>query len=169
MYGLPGFKLLFMGGEFAQSEEWDHDGSLDWNLLEYAEHAGIMSLVGDLGRVYSTTPALQGGSEGFRWVIGDDRDHSVYAFLRGTEAERPVLLVMNATPVLRDDYRVGVPVAGHWQELVNTDAGVYGGSGSGNDGGQETETWGAHGFEHSLVLRLPPLSVVMLTPAETSR
>ena len=170
MYTLPGYKLLFMGAEFAQSGEWSHDGSLEWDLLADRQHGGMQLLVNDLGHRYSTIPALQtADAAGFQWVVGDDRANSVFAFLRGVADQRPVLIVLNATPVSRDAYRVGVPLAGHWEELLNSDAEVYGGSGVGNQGGRWTEVVGAHGFAQSLVLTLPPLGAIALVPTESDR
>jgi 1,4-alpha-glucan branching enzyme len=157
----PGKKLLFMGGEFAQRREWTHEGELDWGLLAQPAHAGVMRLVSDLNRLYRQEPALHRGDftlEGFEWIAFDDADNSVLAFLRLAEACAPLLVVCNLTPVPREGYRLGVPLAGHWQEVLNTDASLYGGSGLGNPGGVQTDSAPWHGRPHSLQLRLPPLA-----------
>ncbi len=168
MWGHPGKKLLFMGCEFGQWREWEHDRELDWCLLEDADHAGVQRLVRDLNRLYRQSPPLyeqDSQPEGFRWVVGDDYRNSVYAWLRWSREGRPVLLVANFTPVVRRDYRVGVPLAGGWQEVLNTDSSDYCGSGLGNSGLLRGEAVPAHGLEHSLVLALPPLAVLVLEPA----
>jgi len=167
MWGHPGKKLLFMGGEFAQWREWNHDASLDWHLLGDASHRGVQNLVRDLNRLYRATPALHRRdcrADGFRWVAGDDVEQSVFAFLRRGEArDAPVLVVSNLTPVPRHAYRVGVPAGGRWRETLNTDAAVYGGSNVGNAGGVEARPVAAHGFDQSVALTLPPLATVFLT------
>ena len=166
MWAHPGKKLLFMGGEFAQWHEWSHDGELDWALLGFPNHVGIQHLVRDLNRTYASEPACHQRdtvSTGFRWVIGDDRDNSVFAFLRFGAAEAAPLLVMcNFAPVLRTGYRIGVPRPGYWQELVNTDAAVYGGTNMGNAGGVATTPVQQHGEAQSLELTLPPLATLYL-------
>jgi 1,4-alpha-glucan branching enzyme len=166
MWSHPGKKLLFMGGEIAQQREWNHDGEIDWFLLDNPYHAGIQRLVRDLNRVYRSEPALHrrdASAEGFRWIIGDDRANSVFAFLRQGEAgDPPVLVVCNMTPALRDHYRIGVPRAGWWREIANTDSRFYGGSDVGNDGGRSTTAETAHGEPQSLELTLPPLATIML-------
>jgi 1,4-alpha-glucan branching enzyme len=167
MWGHPGKKLLFMGGEFAQQHEWNHDQSLDWHLLDTPRHRGVQLLVRDLNRFYSAEPslhALDHRSEGFRWIIGDDRAQSVFAFLRLDEDGAPVLVVSNFTPVPRSGYRVGVPNGGTWREMINSDATDYGGSGIGNSGAVEAEAVAAHGEPSSLLLTLPPLATIMLRP-----
>jgi len=166
MWSHPGKKLLFMGGEIAQEREWNHDGEIDWFLLDDPYHAGIQRLVRDLNRVYRSEPALHrrdASAEGFRWIIGDDRANSVFAFLRQGEAgDPPVMVVCNMTPAPRDHYRIGVPRAGWWREIANTDSRFYGGSDLGNDGGRSTTAEAAHGEPQSLELTLPPLSTIML-------
>ncbi|MGE3158557.1 MAG: 1,4-alpha-glucan branching protein GlgB [Xanthobacteraceae bacterium] len=166
MWGHPGKKLLFMGGEIAQWREWDHDAEIDWHLLGDNDHAGIQRLVRDLNRVYRAEPALHAcdtEGRGFRWVIGDDRVNSVFAFLRFGEAQSsPVLVVCNMTPIPHRHYRVGVPTAGRWHEIANTDSSFYGGSNVGNEGAVQTVELFAHGEQHSLDLTLPPLATVML-------
>ncbi len=173
MWGHPGKKLLFMGGEIAQWREWNHDASLDWDLLDQPRHRGLQSVVRDLNALYSRAGALHqrdSVSTGFRWVIGDDADNSVFAFLRqGNDEAKVVLVVSNMTPVPRPSYRIGVPRPGYWRELLNTDASVYGGSNMGNGGGLETVPHQMHGEAQSLDLILPPLSTLFLSPAGGSR
>jgi 1,4-alpha-glucan branching enzyme len=170
MYAHPGKKLLFMGGEFAQWAEWDHDRSLDWHLLEQPEHAAVQRLVADIGRVYSETAALwqvDGSSEGFRWIDAGNVDQSVLSFVRMDGQGRPGLAcVANFSPAVYHGFRVGLPVEGAWREVINTDAVDYGGSGQGNMGKVETEPTSWHGFDHSASLTVPPLGVVWLAPGE---
>jgi 1,4-alpha-glucan branching enzyme len=171
MYGHPGKKLLFMGGEFGQTREWSHDRSLDWHLLDAGPfHLGLQRLVRDLNGVYRRERALHEVDfepAGFEWVDSNDWQSSVVAFLRRARDPGDVVLVVsNFTPVVRSDYRVGVPRPGRWRELVNTDADAYGGSGQGNAGGAWAEPKAWHGRPHSLSLTLPPLSTVILKPAE---
>jgi 1,4-alpha-glucan branching enzyme len=170
MYGQPGKKLLFMGGEFGQTREWNHDASLDWHLLHAGPyHAGLQRLVRDLNHVYRAEPALfQRDFEpaGFEWIDLTDADHSTISFLRrGHDPENVVVVVCNFTPVPRLGYRVGVPRGGYYRELLNTDATPYGGSGLGNLGGVEAQAQPWHGRPVSLVLDLPPLGVLFLKPA----
>ncbi len=164
MWGHPGKKLLFMGGEFAQWGEWNHEHSLDWHLLEQESHKGVQRLVRDLNRLYRETPALHerdAKPEGFRWIDGDNRDESVFSWVRyGHEGADPVLVVVNFTPVMRTDYRIGVPHSGHWDEILNSDAAIYGGSDAGNPGGREADHVTQHGCPWSLELTLPPLAAV---------
>ncbi|GLK67372.1 1,4-alpha-glucan branching protein GlgB [Hansschlegelia plantiphila] len=168
MWSHPGKKLLFMGCEVAQFREWNHDDQVDWAALDDPNHAGVQRLVRDLNRIYASERSLHARDcepAGFRWVIGDDRTNSVFAFLRQGEAgDPPVLVVANMTPVPRHGYRIGVPVAGHWSEILNTDAGIYGGSNVGNGGGLPTIDVAGHGEAQSLDLTLPPLGVVALRP-----
>ncbi|KPF67606.1 glycogen branching protein [Bosea sp. AAP35] len=170
MWMHPGKKLLFMGGEIAQRREWNHDGEIDWDLLQEPLHRGIQALVGDLNRIYSAWPALHVGdgvADGFRWIVSDDRDHSVFAFLRIAPGEKPVLIVANMTPVPRWNYHVGVPHGGTWREIFNSDAGVYGGSDVGN-GGQAQARPEPCGDEPSCIeIVLPPLSVLVFVPGES--
>ncbi|MGC9269653.1 1,4-alpha-glucan branching protein GlgB [Acidiphilium sp.] len=165
MWTQPGKKLLFMGQEFGQSGEWNHDSELAWAELGAPAHAGVRSLISDLNRLYRSQPALSAtdfNPEGFRWVIGDDRAQSVLAWIRQTGDDSQTILVLcNFTPVPRDHYRIGVPSAGRWIEMLNTDSGLYGGSDMGNLGGLVTEAIGAHGMRQSLVVTLPPLGVLM--------
>ena len=165
MWAHPGKKLLFMGCEFGQWREWNHDQQLDWYLLQYPEHRGVQKLVSDLNQLYREEPALHEQDDvpqGFQWLIGDDATNSVYAWLRWSKAGKPVLVVANFTPVPREAYRVGVPEAGTWHEIINSDAGVYSGSNYGNGGGVSTDPQPSHGQEVSLALNLPPLGVLIL-------
>ncbi|MBN8915311.1 MAG: 1,4-alpha-glucan branching protein GlgB [Rhizobiales bacterium] len=164
MWTHPGKKLLFMGGEIGQEREWSHDREIDWFLLDDPAHRGIQSLVRDLNRLYRELPALHAlddRPEGFRWIVGDDRENSVLAFLRLAPDAAPVLAVINLTPVPRQGYRIGVPAAGRWREVLNSDAPLYGGSGMGNYGSVETREEPAHGEGQSLDLTLPPLSTLL--------
>ena len=161
-----------MGGEFAQEREWDHDSSLDWHLLDDERHAGIQRWVGDLNALYRREPSLHeldADAAGIEWIEANDAEFSVVAFLRrgGTLGARPVLFVANFTPVVRQHYDIGVPVAGRWVELLNSDAESYGGSGVGNLGGVVAEPPGWHSRPFSLDLTLPPLACVYLAPEGT--
>jgi len=166
MYGHPGKKLLFMGGEFGQWREWVHDESLEWHALQYPLQQGVRRWVGDLNHLYRTERALYEldfGSEGFEWVDFHDWEGSTISFLRkGKSKEDLILVVCNFTPVPRQNYRVGVPRGGWWKEALNSDARIYGGSGQGNLGGVEAAPVPAHGRYHSLSLILPPLGVLFL-------
>jgi 1,4-alpha-glucan branching enzyme len=166
MFSQPGKKLLFMGSEFAQWQEWQHDEGLDWHLAQYDRHRGVQRLVADLNALYAREPALHQldcEPSGFQWIDANDSLRSVLTYLRrGRESEDVVLVACNFTPVPRHNYRVGVPHGGAWRELINSDAAVYGGSGQGNFGGVEAVPVGYQGQPYSLVLTLPPLSVVML-------
>jgi 1,4-alpha-glucan branching enzyme len=165
MWGHPGKKLLFMGGDIAQRSEWQHEGSVEWRLLQYPEHEGMRRWVADLNRAHVAEAALHERDfepAGFEWVIADDVDNSVVAFLRKSGDGRSVLVVCNFTPVLRERYRVGVPRHGHWREILNSDAQHYGGNGIGNYGGVDTVPVSAQGRHHSITLALPPLGVLYL-------
>ncbi|MEB2327354.1 MAG: 1,4-alpha-glucan branching protein GlgB [Pseudomonas sp.] len=167
MWTHPGKKLLFMGSEFGQWREWNHDRELDWFLLEEPDHRGAQHLVRDLNRLYRAEPALHqfdSDPRGFQWLIGDDRGNSVLAWLRRDAEGRSLLVIGNFTPVVRESYRVGVPQEGRWQEIFNSDAACYGGSNVGNGGGILAEATPAHGEQHSLQLTLPPLGVIILRP-----
>jgi len=167
MFCHPGKKLLFMGAELAQGREWDHDGSLDWHLLNEPSHSGVQALVRDLNRVYRATPALYEvdfQARGFEWIDLHDRDNSVLSWVRRAADGRFVVCVVNFTPVVRDNYRLGVPAAGRYAELLNTDALQYGGSGLGNPGELTSDTIAAHGRDASLRLKLPPLATLILSP-----
>ncbi|MEQ8718313.1 MAG: 1,4-alpha-glucan branching protein GlgB [Acidimicrobiales bacterium] len=164
----PGKKLLFMGGELATTSEWNHESVLDWSLHDTAGHEGIRRWVADLNALYASEPALHVKDcdpSGFAWVEGNDAVNSVVAWLRlGDEGDRPVLVVMNLTPAVRENYRLGVPVDGLWVELANSDAEVYGGSGVGNFGGVEALPVDSHGRFQSVLLTLPPLATLILAP-----
>jgi len=167
MYAQPAKKLLFMGGEFAQRSEWAHDGSLDWDLLEYPSHAGVQRWLSDLNRFYRAEPALHEFDcepTGFEWIDCGDAESSVLSLIRkGKSTPTVVLAVCNFTPVPRAGYRIGAPRGGFWREALNSDATTYGGSGVGNLGGVETEATPLHGRPCSLTVTLPPLSVVFFT------
>jgi 1,4-alpha-glucan branching enzyme len=162
---LPGKKLLFMGDELGVWGEWNHESQLDWPLAGHPAHDGIARWVADLNGAYRSHPALHVGDcepWGFRWIVGDDRDASVLVYARlGHASDRPVVVVANFTPVVRDGYRIGVPRNGFWREVLNSDAASYGGSGVGNRGGMEAETVACRGHECSLVVTAPPLAVVV--------
>ena len=164
----PGKKLLFMGAELGQWREWSHDRALDWDLLADPRHRGVQKWVEDINRLYRERPALHEHDcdpRGFQWIDANDSDHSVASFLRhGHAPEEVVLAVFNFTPVPRHGYRVGVPAGSFWEELANSDATDYGGSGLGNLGGVEAESVGSHGRPWSLALTLPPLAALFLAP-----
>ena len=166
MYAQPGKKLLFMGVELGQWSEWNHESSLEWHLLNYPEHESLRRWLDELNWFYQREPALHQldlDPSGFEWVDANDADNSVLSFLRrGHHAADPLLVVCNFTPVPRHNYRVGVPRGGVWQEMLNSDAGEYGGSGMGNLGGVEASPVPLHGRYYSLTLTLPPLSVLFL-------
>jgi len=168
MWGHPGKKLLFMGGEFGQWREWNHDASLDWHLCDYPLHAGAQRWVRDLNRYYVQTAPLyvqDFDAAGFEWVDCGDAANSVIAFLRkAPEAESATLVVCNFTPVPRPAYRLGVPRAGRWREALNSDAAIYGGSGMGNGGYIDAHQEPAHGRRCSLSLTVPPLAALFLEP-----
>jgi 1,4-alpha-glucan branching enzyme len=165
MFATPGKKLLFMGGEFGQEREWDHGTSLDWHVLDHAAHAGLQRWVADVAQLYRDEPALHEldcRPEGFEWVDASDWEQSIVAFLRRAHSGETVLVMCNFTPVPRHNYRIGVPFAGYWREIANSDAEVYGGSGQGNYGGLHTTPAPSHGRPASLNLTLPPLGAVVL-------
>jgi len=165
MFCHPGKKLLFMGSELAQRREWDHDGSLDWHLLEHPPHAGIQNLVRDLNRLYRETPALYQvdfSPDGFEWIDREDRDSSVFSWLRRDHDGNIVVCVTNFTPVIRYDYRIGVPSAGVYTESINTDSSEYGGSNHGNAGSIDAENCESNGRPYSLKLTVPPLATLIL-------
>jgi 1,4-alpha-glucan branching enzyme len=168
MWAHPGKKLLFMGGELAEWEEWNYDGSLHWSLLEYAEHHGVQSLVRDLNRVYRSEPALYEvdfDSSGFQWLEPNDAANNVLAFARiDASGERQLVCLLNLSPVPRYGYRVGMPRCCTWREVLNTDATFYGGSGVGNLGAVEAEPLAWHDQPFSAEVTLPPLGAVWLVP-----
>lgn len=169
LYGHPGKKVLFMGGEFGQWWEWNHDASLQWHLCQYEPHLAMQRYVRDLNRLYREEVALHQvdfDSSGFQWIDFGDAEQSMVAFVRrAKDASRFVVCVCNFTPVPRHGYRIGVPVAGSYRELLNSDAAVYGGSNIGNLGEVHAEATPSHGLPFSLSLTLPPLGVLFLKPA----
>jgi 1,4-alpha-glucan branching enzyme len=166
MWAHPGKKLLFMGQEFGQHREWNFDQSLDWHITGYWPHAGLKTFVRDLNRAYRNTPALHARDcepEGFQWIVSDDAEQSVFAWLRlGGPDDAPVAVVSNFTPVPRGNYRIGLPHAGRWREILNSDAGVYGGSGLGNLGEVTGDPVPSHGFPASGGVLVPPLATIYL-------
>jgi 1,4-alpha-glucan branching enzyme len=168
MWGHPGKKLLFMGSDFGQGDEWSEARSLDWHLLQYPWQAGLHRLVGDLNRLYRNQPALHQVDTawtGFEWLVAQDNENSVFASLRRAADPADVVLVAcNFTPVPRHDYAIGVPVGGPWRELLNTDAEIYGGSNLGNAGQVWASDESTHGRAHTLRLTLPPLGALYLKP-----
>ncbi len=164
LYAHPGKKLIFMGGEFGQWKEWNHEHSLDWHLLGEPAHRGLQLWVQDLNRVYRSEPALYQQdfqSEGFEWIDFHDWEKSIVSFIRkGLNPSDTILVACNFTPVVRTNYRIGVPVSGFWREVLNSDGECYGGSGTGNCGGAESVAVEAHGRPHSISLTLPPLAVL---------
>jgi 1,4-alpha-glucan branching enzyme len=169
MWAHPGKKLLFMGQEFGQDREWSHERSLDWHLLEDAGHGGLQALVRDLNHVYRDQPALwerDDDHEAFGWLEANDADANVLAFVRwGDGDSKPVVVIANLSPVPRENYRVGLPRSGAWTEVLNSDAGVYGGANVGNMGGVEADAQPWHNQQFSAAVTLPPLGVVWLVPA----
>jgi 1,4-alpha-glucan branching enzyme len=167
-YAQPGKKLVFMGGEFGQWSEWNHEQSLDWHLTEHTPHQGVQNWVHDLNRFYRQQSALHQldlDAGGFQWVDGSDADQSVLSFLRrGRAADDVALVVCNFTPVPRHGYRLGVPFPGTWRESLNSDAPIYGGSGLGNLGGVEADFIPSHGQPASATFTLPPLGIVFFQP-----
>jgi len=165
MWTHPGKKLMFMGGEFAQGREWNHDAGLDWHSLETHWHAGVQRLVRDLNRLYRAAPALHQRdceAEGFAWIEANDADHSILAFeRRGKPGAPPVVVVSNFTPNPHPGYRVGVPAPGFYAERLNTDAEIYGGSGMGNLGGVHAEPVACQNRPQSIVVTVPPMATVV--------
>jgi len=172
MWAHPGKKLLFMGGEFGQRREWTHDDALEWWVLDQPEHAGVKRWVADLNAFYRASPALYEvdfDRAGFEWIDNNDAEASVLSFLRKSRAGTPLIVVCNFTPLPRHNYIVGAPHGGFWRERLNSDAGIYGGSGIGNLGGVEAAPVSAQGRSHSLALTLPPLALLFLEPAPAYR
>ncbi len=168
MFMHPGKKLLFMGGEFGQEHEWNHDASLDWHLTNEPFNAGVQNLIRDLNFLYRDSPAAHEGDgdpAGFAWIDCTDSQNSVVSFLRySAQHDDFVVVICNFTPVVRHGYRVGVPRGGHYREALNTDSGHYGGGDVGNGGGLDAEAQPMHGFEHSVAPTLPPLATLVLVP-----
>ena len=163
MWGYPGKKLLFMGQEFAQSREWNYEKELDWHLTHSRFHGGMQRLVKDLNGIYRSKPALHARDcegDGFEWLIADDKENSVFAWLRKAPGENPVVVISNLTPVMRDFYEVPLPAEGIWREIFNSDADVYGGSGKGNGGACQARMTVSGKIAAALVL--PPLATIML-------
>jgi 1,4-alpha-glucan branching enzyme len=171
MYAQPGKKLLFMGDEIAQWHEWNHDGSIEWDLLQQPAHEGIRRWLEDLNRLYRETPALHEldfEPSGFSWLDPNDSENSVLSFIRRAKDSNDVIVaVFNATPVPRFNYRLGVPYLGAWHEVLNSDAEIYGGSGVGNYGQVETTPVPWHEQPRSLKLTLPPLGALFFRFAGT--
>jgi 1,4-alpha-glucan branching enzyme len=166
MWGQPGKKLLFMGAEMAMWDEWNHDRALPWELLDAPMHGGVAHFVEDLGRVYADTPALWAADHdpsGFAWIDASDVEASVFAWIRRGGGDTCVV-VLNLTPIPRNDYRLGLPSAGRWVEALNSDSEHYGGSNLGNLGGVVGTDHPSHGQPASAVLTLPPLSGLILRP-----
>jgi 1,4-alpha-glucan branching enzyme len=165
MFTQPAKKLLFMGDEFGQWAEWQHDSSLEWHVLQFGFHHGAQRWVRDLNAFYRNEPALYETDfipDGWRWIDADDSDNSVLTFMRlRKDQTAPIVIACNFTPVPRLGYRVGVPHAGYWRELLNSNAAIYGGTDQGNHGGMMSDPIACHGHENSLLLDLPPLGMVV--------
>jgi 1,4-alpha-glucan branching enzyme len=166
MFGHPGKKLMFMGGEIGQWHEWNHDSSIDWHLLDGPLHAGLQRFVADLNRLYRSESALYEVDfepHGFEWIDCNDHESSVISLIRrGHDQDDWVVAVLNWTPVVRRGYRIGVPSAGYYRELLNSDAALYGGSNIGNGGGLDADAVPSHAHPYSLNLTLPPLGGLVL-------
>ena len=163
MFAQPGKKLIFMGGEFGQWQEWNHDSSLSWDLLQFPRHNDLRLLVGDLNHLYRSEPALhdsENAPESFEWIDARDNENNILSFLRKDKSGNAVAVICNFSPVPRPNYRIGISGGGCWRELLNTDAKVYGGSGQGNFGGVEASPAPLHGRSHSLTINVPPLGAV---------
>jgi len=164
-YAQPGKKLLFMGSEFGQWEEWQHDRSPQWDLLSSASHEGVQKWVRDLNLAYHSEPALHEmdfDTHGFEWINANDSEQSVLSFIRKGRSTQTVAVVCNFTPEVRRDYRIGVDTGGFWREVLNSDSTDYGGSGQGNLGGVNAAPVPSHGRRYSLTLTLPPLAAIFL-------
>ncbi len=171
-FAMSGKKLQFMGCEIGQWDEWNHDGEIDWILRQFDTHEGVRRLVCDLNRMYREYPALHASdakAEGFTWVVGDDTTNCVLAFIRQTiDKSQQILAIANLTPAPRDSYRIGVPAAGFYKEILNSDAEWYGGSGLGNIGGVKSEAISSHGYKNSIEIGLPPLSMSLFLCTPTA-
>jgi 1,4-alpha-glucan branching enzyme len=165
MFAQPGKKLLFMGSEFGQVREWNHDTSLDWHLTENAGHRGLQRFVRDLNTIYRGQPALYENDcdpAGFEWIDANDADSSVLSFLRrGKSASDDIIVVCNFTPLTRYNYKVGAPQGGYWEEILNSDATLYGGSGQGNMGGVTAAPLPRYGRPYLLNVTAPPLGMAL--------
>ena len=172
MWTQPGKKLLFMGGELAQRSEWNHDASLEWNLLDSPAHRGVQRWVRDLNTLYRAEPALHEldcDPAGFAWIDCNDSTQSTLVYLRrGSSTPNTVVVACNWTPVPRPGFRLGVPHGGFWRELLNSDSAWYGGSDLGNGGGVAAQPIPCHGHPHSISITLPPLAVVILKGGPTA-
>jgi 1,4-alpha-glucan branching enzyme len=168
MYAQPGKKILFMGGEFGQRREWSHESSLDWHLLQYQPHASLQRWVSDLNKLYCSEPSLHRFDfepAGFEWIDTADTQHSILSFIRhGRSPDDLIVVVGNFTPETHLNYDIGVPLAGTWQEVLNSDAAAYGGSGQGNPGTIKTSKKVWHGRPYTITLTLPPLAMIFLKP-----
>jgi len=164
MYGHPGKKLLFMGGEFGQWDEWDFEKSLDWHLAKEQSHKQLQLWIKDLNAIFAKELALHQldfERMGFEWVDTQDWEKSIISFSRrGISPDHPIVVVCNFTPMTRQNYRLGVPRSGHWKEILNSDASEYGGSGQGNLGGVTSEVHRYHGRDHSISITLPPFGAL---------
>jgi 1,4-alpha-glucan branching enzyme len=165
MFAHPGKKLLFQGLDIGQSDEWDHNQSVPWHLLDYDEHKGVQNVIRDLNRLYTSEPALNEldhEAGGFEWIDHEDSENSLFSFLRRSRDGETIIAIVNATPVLREGYRLGVPDGGFYEEIFNSDAEIYGGSNQGSGGGIPTQEQEAHGKPHSIEITIPPLGAVFL-------
>ena len=166
MWTHPGKKLLFMGCEFGQVNEWNHDQSLDWHLTDDEWHQGIQRLIKDLNQVYkdySQLHQLDCSSDGFEWIDGGNTEQSIISYCRyGYDKEKPLVVICNFTPNTHEDFQLGMPVGGQWREIINSDAQQYQGSNMVNQGLMDTFEQPSHGCEHSIRLRVPPLATVIL-------
>jgi 1,4-alpha-glucan branching enzyme len=161
----PGKKLLFMGGEFAQSREWAHESSLDWHLCSYTDHEGVRLLVRDLNKLYTSEPVLSHNDfnpQGFRWLTCHDADANLVAYVRSDAGDHTLIAAVCHFGGSTREYRIGVPRRGFWREVINTNSEYYGGSGQGNDGGRATEDVERDGFSQSIRMVLPPLTTTIL-------
>jgi len=164
MFAHPGKKLLFQGIDIGQSEEWNHNQSLPWHLLDYPEHAGFQRIVKDLNHLYVAEPALHELDHepgGFEWIDHGDAKHSLFTFIRRSRSGETIVVVVNATPVPRESYRLGVPDAGFYEEILNSDSELYGGANVGSLGGIPTQDHEAHGRPQSIQVNIPPLGTVI--------
>ncbi len=165
MFAHPGKKLLFQGLDIGQSDEWNHDQSVPWHLLDHNEHKGVQNVIRDLNRLYTSEPALNEldhEAGGFEWIDHEDSENSLFSFLRRSRDGETIIAIVNATPVLREGYRLGVPDGGFYEEIFNSDAEIYGGSNQGSGGGIPTQQQEAHGKPHSIEITIPPLGTVFL-------
>ncbi|MGE3245653.1 MAG: 1,4-alpha-glucan branching protein GlgB [Beijerinckiaceae bacterium] len=171
MWSHPGKKLLFMGGEFGQWREWNHDSELDWNLYGQSEHAALALLVHRLNRLYRDEASLHADNDpaSFRWLVVDDEERSVFAYERRTKDRPPIAIVLNMTPMPRYGYRIGVSQPGLWREILNSDAATFGGSNVGNSGSVQSEQVACGGFPQSIELTLPPLGALFLRPGTDAK